>query len=124
MERTLKSAIIAVVALGRVAWGADDPCRAQRSEVKCARILSNLGTVYYSQARYREAEPLFIRAVAVWSASNSQVAELAVTLHNLAALYRAQTRYSDAIQSYERALRLRESLYGQNATELLPLLNG
>src|SRR5260370_4371786 len=64
-----KTAVIALVALGRVVWGADDPCSAQRSDVECARILSNLGTVYYSQARYREAEPLFVRAIALWSSS-------------------------------------------------------
>jgi tetratricopeptide (TPR) repeat protein len=124
MERTSKAAIIALVALGRIAWGAGDTCDVQRSDAECARILSNLGTVYYSQARYREAEPLFVRAVALWSSSDAHAADLAITLHNLAALYRAQARYPDAIQSYERALGVRESLYGQNATVLLPVLNG
>jgi tetratricopeptide (TPR) repeat protein len=99
MERTSKAAIIAIVALGRIAWGADDPCSAQRNDVECARILSNLGTVYYSQARYREAEPLFVRAIALWSSSDAQAADLAITLHNLADVYRSQTRYPDAIQS-------------------------
>jgi tetratricopeptide (TPR) repeat protein len=126
-RRTLcasKVAIIAIVALGRVVWGADDPCSAQRNGVECARILSNLGTVYYSQARYQEAERLFVRAIALWSSSDAQAADLAITLHNLAAVYRSQARYPEAIQSYERALDLRESLYGRDATVLLPLLNG
>lgn len=124
MGQASKAALICLLpVVAQMAW-ADDACNSVRDPSQCARILSNLATVYYSQFRYGEAEPLFLRAIDLWSTAPQGSADLAITLHNLAALYRAQARYAEAIQSYERALRIRESLYGLNAAGLVPLLSG
>jgi tetratricopeptide (TPR) repeat protein len=122
MARAWKPAIICMaVAAARVTW-ADNLCNGRQDAGECARILSNLGSLYYSQARYSEAEPLFVGAIALWERVSQ--ADLAITLHDLAALYRAEARYRESIQLYKRALRIRESLYGSNAPILLPVLNG
>jgi len=123
MERTATVVLIAFVALTQLGW-AEDPCGNHPETSECARILSNLGSVYYSQAKYREAEPLFERAIALWSTYNPKAADMATTLHNLAAVYRAEARYPEAIRTYKRALGLRESLNGPKAVGLVPLLNG
>ncbi len=122
MERTARAVLIGFVMLMRIVW-AEDACGNHPETSDCARILSNLGSLYYSQARYREAEPLFERAIALWS-THDQKADLAITLHDLAAVYRAEARYPEAIRTYERALDLRESLNGPKAVSLVPLLNG
>lgn len=121
MARAWKPAIICMVVAAQVTW-ADSICDGRQDAGGCARILSNLGSLYYSQARYSEAEPLFVRAIALWAPVSQ--ADLAVTLHDLAALYHAEARYRESIQLYDRALGIRESLYGSNAPILLPLLNG
>lgn len=123
MEQVARAVFIGIVVSARLVWAAD-ACNRTQEPGECARILSNLGSIYYSQARYREAEPLFARAVELWSKSGQASADLAITLHNLAAVYRAQARNPEAILIYQRALHLRESLYGPNAAELVPVFNG
>ena len=121
--RKSKAVVIMVFGLGRIVYGVE-VCASQPSELECARTLSNLGSVYYNQGRYREAEPLFIRAIDMWSASGGQTKDLAITLHNLASVYQKRAQYPEAIRAYGRALELRQSMLGEDAPGLLPLLNG
>ena len=73
--------------------------------------------------QYREAEVLFARAVKLWSGNPAFEEDLAKAYHNLASAYRAESRYHDAAGSFQRAIDLRESLYGSNDLTLLPVLN-
>ena len=85
-------------------------------------VLNNLGSLYYSNGRYAEAEPLLNRAIEIWSSEPAAQPQLATALHNLAAVYRAESRFAEARALYERAVELREALAGPNDTGLLPLL--
>src|ERR1700680_3213919 len=118
MGRLQHHALILLASLAPLAWATEQPCDAGGATRECARLLSNLGTLYYSQARYREAEPLLSRAIAVWSVSSPESVDFAITLHDLAAVYRAEARYADAIPLYERSLNLREALEGSNSVSL------
>jgi len=102
-------------------------CEAAGETHQCseyASVLNNLGSLYFSTVKYREAEPLLEQAVAVSSDRPADEAVLEKALHNLAAVYRAEVRYAQALPVYERALSLRESREGSDAFALLPILNG
>jgi tetratricopeptide (TPR) repeat protein/CHAT domain-containing protein len=77
-----------------------------------ATHLNNLATLYQSQGRYREAEPLFLEAVAIGRQSlPPNHPSLATCLNNLANLYRSQGRYSEAEALYIEAVAIdRQSL--------------
>ena len=86
-------------------------CEPNRGEPTCDQltaVLSNLGSLYYSTGRYRDAEPLLHRAVAQWPSDAPGTNGLATALANLAAVYRAEARYAEAAPLYQRALELGE----------------
>jgi tetratricopeptide (TPR) repeat protein len=124
MGRVQHRTLILLAAFALVGWAGDGACDARAETRECARILSNLGSVYYSETRYREAEPLLSRAIALWLSSSPESVDLAITLHNLAAVYRAEARYADAIPLDERSLSLRDTIEGSNSASLLSSLNG
>jgi TPR repeat protein len=71
---------------------------------KYAAGLMSLAEIYFSQARYDEAEPLLKRSLAVREkALGSDDAEVVTALNRLAALYEAQGRYTNAREWYAKA---------------------
>jgi tetratricopeptide (TPR) repeat protein len=86
------------------------PCPPAQSTLDCAVMTNNLGSTYFAAGKYREAEAMFTRAIALWATQPAPSDDLAKAFHNLAAVYRAEGRYPDAARFYLRALDLRESL--------------
>ena len=67
--------------------------------------LNNLAALCYAQGRYNEAEPLYLRALAIKEKILSpEHPDVAMTLNNLAALYRNAGRTGEARAAYQRAL--------------------
>jgi len=97
-------------------FGPDDP--------RVSSTLKSLVTIYYSQGRFTEAEPLQRRARAIdektLGAKDSSVAD---TLTNLAALYLRQGRYAEAGRIFERALDEWERAVGPDDPRVASALN-
>ena len=90
---------------------------------RLARTLNALGEVYRTQGKYAEAEPLYLRAIAIAEKAlgpehppatslNNPEHPLATSLNNLALLYGAQGKYAEAEPLYRRALAIREKALG------------
>ena len=71
-------------------------------DVKQAANMNNLGAQHYYAGHYREAEPLYLRALELWTSDRGK----ATTYSNLGSLYRAQGRYSEAEIQYLHAIEL------------------
>ena len=70
-----------------------------------AQTLNNLAIVYQAQGKYREAEGLFKRALAIREkALGANHPDVGQTLNNLANVYRAQGKYREAEGLLKRAL--------------------
>jgi tetratricopeptide (TPR) repeat protein len=66
---------------------------------------NNLAALYQAQGRYVEAEPLHLRALALWEQGlEPEHPYVAMSLNNLAELYRLQGRDAEAEPRYQRAL--------------------
>jgi hypothetical protein len=74
-----------------------------------------LATLYQSQCRYAEAEPLHRRSLAireqVWGGGHPAVA---ASLGNLAVLFCDQGRYAEAEPLHRRSLAIREKVLGKD----------
>jgi tetratricopeptide (TPR) repeat protein len=67
-----------------------------------ATCLANFGSLYSVQGRYREAEPLFKRSLAIREkALGPDHPNVATSLENLAALYR-KTNHGNEAQALEK----------------------
>jgi tetratricopeptide (TPR) repeat protein len=78
-----------------------------------AWLMSQLGVLLQSKARYVEAEPMYRRALAIDEASyGSGHPNVASNLNNLAMLLKATNRLSEAEPLYRRALAIDEASYG------------
>jgi len=84
---------------------------------KLADALAYLAEAVRAQGRYREAEPLFRRALSVGPSSRSSA------LSNLAGFYRDQNRYGEALWTLSRALELEEAASTPNRPRIVTLWN-
>jgi tetratricopeptide (TPR) repeat protein len=76
-------------------------------ELELSSSLNYLAALYYFQARYSEAEPLYLQAVEIGRrALPEDDPSLATHLNNLAGLYKSQGRYSEAEPLYLQALEI------------------
>ena len=83
-----------------------------------ALSMNNLGTLYFAQGRYKEAETLFLKSLQLTKLflekDNPQLemawGDWAITLNNLAMLYYEQGRYSDAEPLHKKCLKLHRLL--------------
>jgi tetratricopeptide (TPR) repeat protein len=89
-----------------------------------ANSMSWLGSVYESQGRYSEAEPLFLQDLEITrSQLGNDHSDTATSLNNLAVLYRLQGRYSEAEPLYLQALKIRRSQLGNDHPSTADSLN-
>jgi tetratricopeptide (TPR) repeat protein len=89
-----------------------------------ANSLDRLAKLYYDQGRYSDAEPLYVRALAIIEQQlGANHPDTATILNNLASLYRATGRYSDAEPLYIRALAISERQLGANHPDTATSLN-
>ena len=89
-----------------------------------ASMLHRAGWYLYERAQYAEAEPLYVRALAIreqlLGVSHPNTAH---TLNNLAVLYRSQGKYAEAEPLGVRALAIDEHVYGPEHPEVAADLN-
>jgi len=82
-------------------------------------LLVSTAGLYQSQGRYSDAEPLYVRSLAI---SEQQLGadhpDVATSLNNLASLYQSQGRYSEAEPLYERSLLILEKVLPANHPHL------
>jgi tetratricopeptide (TPR) repeat protein len=94
-------------------------------EFREAAVLLNQ-TAYYmdDRAQYREAAPLFQRALVInEKALGREHPDVATSLNNLAVLYREQGRDAEAEPLHERALAIREKSFGPDHPAVANSLN-
>ena len=83
-----------------------------------------LGYFYQNQGLYTQAEPWYVKCLALVQTRLGKFhGDLATSLNNLAELYRAQGRYSEAEPLYQEALKLRKDLLGENNPDVATSLN-
>jgi tetratricopeptide (TPR) repeat protein len=96
----------------------------QNLRVELASSLNHLAALYDSQGRYSEAEPLYVRSLAIreheLGANHPDVAQ---SLNNLALLYKSQGHYSKSEPLHVQALRIWEQQLGANHLDVATSLN-
>jgi tetratricopeptide (TPR) repeat protein len=98
-------------------------CRLGLDHPDVARIVNDLGHLYFQRNAYTIAEPLLQRALAIREKSpGSGQADLAMTLNNLAGVWLGQRRYAEAEPLFQRALAIREKSPGPEHAELATVL--
>ena len=89
-----------------------------------AHNLSQLAELYRAQGHYVEAEPLFLRALAIGEQQlSADHPDVATWLNNLAALYSAQGHYVEAEPLYLKALVIGEQHLGAEHPDVAARLN-
>ncbi|WP_366558281.1 tetratricopeptide repeat protein [Okeania sp. SIO3B5] len=83
-----------------------------------------MASLYESQGRYSEAEPLYTKALEMRKQLfRSAHSEIASSLNNLAYLYKSQGRYTEAEPLYTKALEMRKQLFGSAHSYIATSLN-
>ncbi len=78
-----------------------------------AHLLSLAGEYLRERARFSDAEPFLVRALALWESEVGPAhPEVSMSLSKLAVLFRAQGRYVEAEPLYLRAITILEDLLG------------
>ena len=89
-----------------------------------AGAMNNLAQLYGDVGRDAEAEPLYMRALAIMEKTvGVDSVEIAPELNNLAALYQRQLRYAEAEPLFKRALALSEKQLPANHPDIGRALN-
>jgi tetratricopeptide (TPR) repeat protein len=89
-----------------------------------ANSLERLGTLYYKQGRYLEAEPLLQKVLTLREhLLGTDHSEVATSLNNLAELYRSQGRYNEAEPLYLRAIETMKQELGAGHPDMATSLN-
>jgi tetratricopeptide (TPR) repeat protein len=87
-------------------------------------LLNQTGYYLYERARYEQAEPLYMRTLAlVEKVLGPEHPNVATILNNLAGLYDSQGRYEQAEPLHERALAIREKVLGPEHPDVAQSLN-
>jgi tetratricopeptide (TPR) repeat protein len=106
------------------AWGAlkINEKNEGRDGMSVAISLSHLGEIHYRRAHYKDAEPLFKRALAI---AEKRLAPEQMTgyLGSLGRLYRDQRRYAKAEAFFRRILAVDEKAFGADHVNLVESLN-
>jgi len=79
-----------------------------------ATALNNLALTYQSLARYKEAEPLYRRAIEIDEKTlGKDHPSVAIDYNNLALLFQAQGKYGEAEPLYRRSIEIGERVLGK-----------
>jgi tetratricopeptide (TPR) repeat protein/tRNA A-37 threonylcarbamoyl transferase component Bud32 len=81
-----------------------------RDHPDLAKTLANLGVFYAVTGRFKEAEPMFVRALAIRELHPEAPAEIAASLHNLGGVYVDMGELAKAEPLLQRALKIREAI--------------
>jgi tetratricopeptide (TPR) repeat protein len=85
--------------------------------------LNNPARVYQDQGRYAEAEPLYLRAVAIRETMpGPEHPDLSIILNNHAIFYDVQHQYAKAEPLYQRALATLEKVRGPEHPAMVLML--
>ncbi len=88
-----------------------------------AQSASNLAKLYYAICDYPRAEKMARQAVEVFEISQGRESkDLACALHNLATLFHVQRKYDHAESYYQRAMTMKQKLFGPDHPETLGIL--
>ena len=86
--------------------------------------LYSLATLYHAQGKYREAEPLYRRSLALKEkALGLEHPDVATSLNNLALLHISQSKYGEAEPLYQRSLAILEKTLGPEHPHMAISLN-
>jgi len=89
-----------------------------------SQILNDMAAVYYENADYQDAEPLYKRALVMLEKSlGENHPQVATALNNMAALYQATNRLSEAEPLFKRALAIDEASFGKDYPNVATYLN-
>jgi len=89
-----------------------------------ARLMRQLGSLFYAKCRYAEAEPMYRRAFAITEASfGPDHPNIAIDLNNLAQLLQATDRLAESEPMYRRALAIDEASFGPDHPNVARDLN-
>ena len=89
-----------------------------------AHSLNNLAEIYRHQGRYKEAEPLYLRALEITKCLlGEENPSVATSLNNLALLYYSQGRYKEAEPLFLQALEITKCLLGEENSYVATSLN-
>ena len=87
-------------------------------------LMNEAALAFFNAGKYREAEPLYERALAIWEkALGPDHTDVALSLKNLARLYRAQHKYEKAGTFCTRSLAVMEKAFGPDHVEVAAILN-
>jgi tetratricopeptide (TPR) repeat protein len=91
---------------------------------RLAIALGRIARLYYDQGRFGEAEPLYLRSLAISEKSlGADHPDVAATLNNLAGLYRRQGLYEKVEPLYLRSLAIKEKSLGADHPDIAVTLN-
>ena len=86
-----------------------------KADTELATSLNNLARLYYLIGKYAQAEPLYVRALAIKEKQlGSNHPDTATSLNNLASLYESISKYAEAELLFVRALEIVEKSLGNN----------
>lgn len=88
-----------------------------------AALLNTLASLHQKQGKYKDAEPLFKRSIAILERTRPNDPNNAILLNNLAHLYEDQGRFIDAEQLYKRAIVTWERAVRPNQSEFATVLS-
>jgi tetratricopeptide (TPR) repeat protein len=77
--------------------------------------LNALGEVFFAEKRYSDAEKMFRRAIRMGAKAGGGP-HYATALNNLGAVYHVRGQTDRAYEYYEKALRIRRKLFGDQST--------
>ena len=104
----------------RRSWPGPSPSTARPSPCtgSCTRPAAIPRAIYRAEKKYAEAEPLYVRALAIREKTlGLDHPDVATTLNNLGALHDAQDHYEQAEAYYRRAIAIREKALGPTHIE-------
>lgn len=93
------------------------------NHISVAASLSNLGNLHREQGHYREAEPLFLRALSICKQQDNDSSIFTITLNNLAALYRDLGYYKESEKLFLQSISIDEQRLGSDDPSLANTLN-
>ena len=95
------------------------------SRHELAYVLNDIAFFLYINARYKGAEALLHRALAIREkVLGREHPHIATSLNNLASLYHAQGRYAEAEPLFQRSIKISEKVLGREHRDVATSLNG